>query len=220
MNCLTPPLAAKPAKGYSWGCLPCTIQRRKDVESEKYRFVTNGGSAPPRAKGGKKEKAVISDKPEVMFRGWPWRYFGLYTNAEDTLNPEDLIFPRAVTRLGVKFQANVMTEEEQEAAEVKRKQSLEATGMPAKEIYERGFDPEETPYETTITMICEPSDERRYTSTDPADSSHKLHGGRDAIEDANPTLRRPPHEHGCRVIHRHGQRKGPQVHGLAQARRL
>jgi len=77
MQCLTPPLSAKPAKGYSWGCLPCTIQRRKDVESEKYRFLTNGGSAPaPPRKSGKKEKAAISNTPDVMFRGWPWRYFG------------------------------------------------------------------------------------------------------------------------------------------------
>lgn len=76
MQCLNPPLAAKPAKGYSWGCLACTIQRRKDVESEKYRFTSNGGSAPPRGKAAKKEKAAVNDKPDVMFRGWPWRYFG------------------------------------------------------------------------------------------------------------------------------------------------
>ena len=77
MKCLTPPLSAKPAKGYSWACLACTIQRRKDVESEKYRFTSNGGSAPPRSKANlKKEKAVISNTPDVMFRGWPWRYFG------------------------------------------------------------------------------------------------------------------------------------------------
>jgi hypothetical protein len=41
----------------------------------------------------------------------------LYTNAEDTLDPDDLIFPRAATRTGAKFQANVLTWEEQQAAE-------------------------------------------------------------------------------------------------------
>jgi hypothetical protein len=41
----------------------------------------------------------------------------LYTNAEDALDPDDLIFPRAATRTGAKFQANVMTWEEQQAAE-------------------------------------------------------------------------------------------------------
>jgi hypothetical protein len=41
----------------------------------------------------------------------------LYTNAEDTLDPDDLIFPRAATRTGIKFQANVLTWEEQQAAE-------------------------------------------------------------------------------------------------------
>ena len=31
----------------------------------------------------------------------------LYTVAEDTLDPDDLIFPRAATRVGHKYQANV-----------------------------------------------------------------------------------------------------------------
>ena len=48
--------------------------------------------------------------------GWANTY-RLYTNAEDTLDPDDLIFPRAATRTGAKFQANVMTWEEQQAAE-------------------------------------------------------------------------------------------------------
>jgi hypothetical protein len=41
----------------------------------------------------------------------------LYTNAEDALDPDDLIFPRAATRTGIKFQANVLSWEEQQAAE-------------------------------------------------------------------------------------------------------
>jgi hypothetical protein len=41
----------------------------------------------------------------------------LYTRAQDTLDPEDLIFPRAATRVGVKYQANVLSWEEQQAAE-------------------------------------------------------------------------------------------------------
>lgn len=165
MQCLTPPLLAKPAKGYSWGCLACTIQRRKDVESEKYRFVSNGGSAPtPKGKTvtTKQQKKLISEAPDVMFRGWPWRYFGLYTRAEDTLNPEDLIFPRSVTRVGIKYQANVPTLEEQADGELVRQENIKTTGMAAPDIYERGFDPGETTLETTITLICKPSDDRKF----------------------------------------------------------
>lgn len=166
MACLTPPLSAKPAKGYSWACLGCTIQRRKDVESEKYRFVSNGGSAPPRVKAGKKERAAISDTPDVQFRGWPWRYFGLHTRAEDTLSEEDLIFPRAVTRVGPKYTANVLTWEEQQAAEAAKQGSLRALG-PSLETREsglgceltsaeRGFDPDENAHATTLTVLSEP----------------------------------------------------------------
>ncbi|CAK9782337.1 hypothetical protein CC85DRAFT_282380 [Cutaneotrichosporon oleaginosum] len=155
MACLTPPLSAKPAKGYSWACLGCTIQRRRDVESEKYRFVSNGGSAPPRVKAGKKERAAISDTPDVQFRGWPWRYFGLHTRAEDTLSEEDLIFPRAVTRVGPKYTANVLTWEEQQAAEAAKQDALRAHGPPA-DLPERGFDPDENGYATTLTVLSKP----------------------------------------------------------------
>ncbi|GMK59807.1 hypothetical protein CspeluHIS016_0900240 [Cutaneotrichosporon spelunceum] len=155
MACLTPPLSAKPAKGYSWACLGCTIQRRRDVESEKYRFVSNGGSAPPRVKAGKKERAAISDTPDIQFRGWSWRYFGLHTRAEDTLSEEDLIFPRAVTRVGPKYTANVLTWEEQQAAEVAKQGSLRALG-PSLETPERGFDPDENAHTPTLTVLSVP----------------------------------------------------------------
>lgn len=52
----------------------------------------------------------------------------MYTRAEDTLNPEDLIYPRAVTRVGPKFQANVMSWEQQVEAERRRQESLETVG--------------------------------------------------------------------------------------------
>ncbi|KAL1409778.1 putative PHD type zinc finger protein with BAH domain-containing protein [Vanrija albida] len=161
MQCLTPPLSAKPAKGYSWGCQACTVQRRKDVESEKYRFVSNGGSAPPR--GGKvaaaakaaarKERLASNDQPDVMFRFWPWRYFGLYTRAEDTLSAEDLIFPRAVTRVGTKYQANVLSWEEQVEAEARHEAG------PSRLSVERGYDPGEKKHESTLEVWCTPSDE-------------------------------------------------------------
>ena len=32
MRCLTPPLASKPAKGYSWTCAPCSRRHEQAVE--------------------------------------------------------------------------------------------------------------------------------------------------------------------------------------------
>ena len=61
----------------------------------------------------------------------------MYSNAEDALNPEDLIYPRAVTRVGQKYQANVMTVEEQAEAERKRQDSLDSPAGPSRMI--RGF---------------------------------------------------------------------------------
>ena len=43
----------------------------------------------------------------------------LYTHAEDALDPDDQIFPRAATRIGTKYQANVLTWEEQQELEAK-----------------------------------------------------------------------------------------------------
>lgn len=43
----------------------------------------------------------------------------LYTEAQDTLDPDDQIFPRAVTRVGIRYQASVLSWEEQQAAEAR-----------------------------------------------------------------------------------------------------
>ncbi|KAL7424387.1 putative PHD type zinc finger protein with BAH domain-containing protein [Cryptotrichosporon argae] len=165
MACLNPPLAAKPAKGYSWSCLSCVMQHRRDVESEKYRFATNAPApaGPRQSKSGaarakdKAAKAHANDRPDVTYRGWPWRYFGLYTHAEDTLDPDDQIFPRAVTRVGPKFQATVPTWEEQQA------QAHHAFGDPeagpSRLVVERGYDPDPRKHEATIDVLSRPADD-------------------------------------------------------------
>lgn len=43
----------------------------------------------------------------------------LYTRAQDTLDPDDPIFPRAATRVGLRYQAIVPSWEEQQAAEAR-----------------------------------------------------------------------------------------------------
>ncbi|PWN43695.1 hypothetical protein IE81DRAFT_322100 [Ceraceosorus guamensis] len=47
MRCLTPPLASKPAKGYSWTCAPCSKRHEQDVEST----ISGGLSASALAAG-------------------------------------------------------------------------------------------------------------------------------------------------------------------------
>ncbi|KIR60339.1 hypothetical protein I314_03630 [Cryptococcus bacillisporus CA1873] len=108
MACLQPPLLAKPAKGYSWVCPSCFYQPNTQPEGQKLLLLNNSsGTGKLKAARTKIKSNTLDFTPDTMFRGWPWRYFGIYTNAEDTLDPEDAIFPRAATRVGSKYQANV-----------------------------------------------------------------------------------------------------------------
>ncbi|ODN75351.1 hypothetical protein L202_06527 [Cryptococcus amylolentus CBS 6039] len=78
MKCLHPPLHAKPAKGYSWVCPPCSFQRGIDVENQKFRFGLQSSSGTAKAKPAKAKhrKVNLDNRPPVTFRGWQWRYFG------------------------------------------------------------------------------------------------------------------------------------------------
>ncbi|ORX34360.1 hypothetical protein BD324DRAFT_635569 [Kockovaella imperatae] len=160
MACVTPPITAKPAKGYSWVCLPCSLQRRKDVEDQKFHYGASSAPAPKPKAGLSKSKDKVPmdlERPDVSYRGWPWRYFGLYTRAEDTLDPDDLIFPRAATRIGRNFQTHVPTWEEQQEAESHRV-SGEAEAGPSRHIgVERGHDVGERRHESSIDIWCTPS---------------------------------------------------------------
>ncbi|WWC59192.1 uncharacterized protein I303_101741 [Kwoniella dejecticola CBS 10117] len=160
MSCLTPPLIGKPAKGYSWFCIPCSFQRHQEVESEKFRFAINGASTTTaKNKQKAKEKITATDaRPDVTFRGWPWRYFGLYTTPEDALDPEDAIFPRAATRVGSKYQANVPSWEEQEKPHAPGVVEVEA-GPSRHGLIDRGYEPGERRYESTITVRSNPSED-------------------------------------------------------------
>ncbi|TDL26726.1 hypothetical protein BD410DRAFT_783841 [Rickenella mellea] len=119
MNCVNPPLMAKPSRGYGWTCAPCSRRHEDQVDSGHIRSVTPVTSKPlPKTTTGvtrgrgrpRKDKGInakIDDELTVKhYKLWPFRYFGLFTVAEDTLDPNDLIFPRAATRIGPKFQAS------------------------------------------------------------------------------------------------------------------
>ncbi|KAF8892173.1 hypothetical protein BD779DRAFT_1670511 [Infundibulicybe gibba] len=117
MRCVQPPLIAKPSRGYGWTCAPCSRKHEEEVDSHEVRHTPPAAAKPksnapaPRGRGRPRKDRTQAEKEENLlikhFNMWPFRYFGQYTVAEDTLDPDDLIFPRTGTRQGPKFQANV-----------------------------------------------------------------------------------------------------------------
>ncbi|KAF8075155.1 PHD-zinc-finger like domain-containing protein [Lyophyllum atratum] len=117
MRCVQPPLMAKPSRGYGWTCAPCSRKHEEEVDSHDVRHATplvisKKSNAPAvRGRGRPRKDKSQAEREENMavkhFKMWPFRYFGQHTVAEDTLDPDDLIFPRTATRHGPKFQANV-----------------------------------------------------------------------------------------------------------------
>ncbi|KAF7309944.1 Zinc finger protein 1 [Mycena indigotica] len=115
MGCVQPPLAAKPSRGYGWTCAPCSKRHEEEVDSRdrplNTGFPRKTNAPAMRGRGRPRKDRLQAEKEEKLdikhFRMWPFRYFGQHTVAEDTLDPEDLIFPRTAIRLGAKFQALV-----------------------------------------------------------------------------------------------------------------
>ncbi|KAF8909530.1 hypothetical protein CPB85DRAFT_1221968 [Mucidula mucida] len=116
MQCVNPPLAAKPSRGYGWTCAPCSRRHEEEVDRHHVRHNTPNGkpvtrSNPPATRGrgrprkDKNQTDNVESIPIKYFKMWPFRYFGQHTIAEDTLDPDDLISPRAPTRVGPKFQS-------------------------------------------------------------------------------------------------------------------
>ncbi|EJD47915.1 hypothetical protein AURDEDRAFT_113199 [Auricularia subglabra TFB-10046 SS5] len=113
MACVQPPLLAKPSRGYGWSCATCARRHEEDVDAHDVRHdtppVRKAIGRPPKPKKAERLSSLADDKEadDHYFKMWPFRYFGQYTVAEDTLDPNDLIFPRAATRVGPRFQAVV-----------------------------------------------------------------------------------------------------------------
>ncbi|KAG2075540.1 hypothetical protein BDR04DRAFT_1091037 [Suillus decipiens] len=118
MSCVQPPLLAKPSRGYGWTCAPCSKRHEEEVDKHDVRHPTpitkpKSNAPAPRGRGRPRKDRSLAEKEENVeikyFKMWPFRYFGQYTVAEDTLDPDDLIFPRSATRVGPKYQATVPT---------------------------------------------------------------------------------------------------------------
>lgn len=131
MSCLSPPLQTKPAKGYCWNCAPCARSHDEIVEEcgvggGGLDSKVNTAARGPRGQShtSKRTKAHLfgdvipmEDEHELRtpadreglrcFNGWPYRYFGQHTDAMDVLDSHDSIYPRAVTRLGSKYQMDL-----------------------------------------------------------------------------------------------------------------
>ncbi|KAH8833162.1 hypothetical protein DL96DRAFT_1585044 [Flagelloscypha sp. PMI_526] len=118
MECVQPPLAAKPARGYGWTCAPCSRRYEEAVDKQEGTNGNGNGSNKPRSsaqstrgRGRPRKDRAQTDRdliaPIKHFKMWPFRYFGQYNVAEDALHEEDLIWPKAPPRLGIKFQTNV-----------------------------------------------------------------------------------------------------------------
>ncbi|KAF8902398.1 hypothetical protein CPB84DRAFT_1678860 [Gymnopilus junonius] len=121
MKCVQPPLLAKPSRGYGWTCAPCSRRHEEEVDSHEHRHLTpvtapklKSNAPAARGRGRPRKDKSLAEKEENLpvkhFNMWPFRYFGQHTVAEDTLDPEDLIFPRTASRVGPKYQANIPPE--------------------------------------------------------------------------------------------------------------
>ncbi|KAK4700557.1 hypothetical protein P7C70_g5687, partial [Phenoliferia sp. Uapishka_3] len=124
LDCLDPPLAQKPKIGYSWSCAPCSKAHDEEVETYMETGIAPTKKVLPDQQKGKdkgkgkeketsKEKANKGKGKEVdsgrirSTHGWPFRYFGMHSDAYAVLDPHDSLYPRASTRLGNKFQVVV-----------------------------------------------------------------------------------------------------------------
>ncbi|KAL7414873.1 hypothetical protein BDY24DRAFT_414071 [Mrakia frigida] len=144
MHCLSPPLLTKPAKGYSWACAPCARKHDRDVNS-------HAATAPQKVKVPtiptvKYDKERDEKGTITTYKGWPYRYFGIHTVAEDTLDPDYPIFPRSASRIGKNFQC-VVEEELDESHDLVPKSST----VHSSELPERGGD-------STLRLLSRPVD--------------------------------------------------------------
>ncbi|KAI1849225.1 hypothetical protein JX265_008636 [Neoarthrinium moseri] len=129
MNCVRPPLAKKPSRGFAWACAACSrAQERKlearhtpslldphhDAEEEEYwdeeeedRHADTNRTSPADGIDDTHQPATAEQIHHASL--WPYRYLGQHCKPEDALDYDDRIYPRAGSRLGPKHQAPVLS---------------------------------------------------------------------------------------------------------------
>ncbi|KAG9772798.1 hypothetical protein KCU88_g6051, partial [Aureobasidium melanogenum] len=125
MQCVRPPLLKKPARGFAWACAACS--RAQELKRDARDTPAGSEVAPlddedlmdeddmdtqPKEQETRESSAVREPDPPTPAQAaqanlWPWRYLGVHARAEDALDYDDRIYPRASSRLGPRHQANV-----------------------------------------------------------------------------------------------------------------
>ena len=145
MLCVRPPLLKKPARGFAWACAACSRAQELRLEARHTPTMTDSSQAPEeetleeeeedlaaRERMSRESSMAQEAHPEptaaqvAQANLWPYRYLGVHSRAEDALDYDDRIYPRASSRLGPRHQANVNVwhgrpVEFVKAADIKRK---------------------------------------------------------------------------------------------------
>ncbi|KAL8706738.1 MAG: hypothetical protein Q9201_000263 [Fulgogasparrea decipioides] len=129
MNCVQPPLAKKPARGFAWSCAPCSRKQERKLEARNIPIVQEKGpegeeeefldeeeeehAGVNTSNDAETEPQAVVPRPATaeqtaQAKLWPYRYLGIHCRVEDALDYDDRIYPRASSRLGPKHQANVV----------------------------------------------------------------------------------------------------------------
>lgn len=126
MTCVRPPIVKKPTRGFAWSCGSCTKAQELRLE-QRHATVLAGPEKEPEddlieeeedenaanAVMKKENIDILEDLPGAQAeiaraKMWPWRYLGLHARVEDVLQYDDrAIYPRASSRTGARYQANV-----------------------------------------------------------------------------------------------------------------
>ncbi|KAI1322220.1 hypothetical protein F5Y16DRAFT_51572 [Xylariaceae sp. FL0255] len=126
MNCVRPPLAKKPSRGFGWACAACNRARERKlegqhtpgqldshVEAEEEEVWDEEEDVPDTNRTSPSDGIDDSHHPataEQIYHAslWPYRYLGQHCNPQDALDYDDRIYPRAGSRQGPKHQATVL----------------------------------------------------------------------------------------------------------------
>ena len=119
MHCVDPPMQRKPSRGFAWSCTECVRAERgvvqpaeEPVDDEDGRPVSSPHPTVDVAKScveaGSDVRSKREHEPSSAGRQlWPLRYLGIYCSMEGVVDADDRIYPRAATRVGPRFQAQV-----------------------------------------------------------------------------------------------------------------